>query len=358
MLHGELPTELATLSQLKSLVLDGNHFSGDFKFVVNNLTALDALIMSNNNFTTVIDSSFLATSINLTLADFSQNNITLLDDGIFPTHLFSMPQLQLLDLSHNKLKGTLPDGLLENTVLQFLALDANQLKGNLSPSLANLKNLTSLSINNNGFIGSMDMFGNMTNLVSLFLSENAFGVGTVPTSFARLTMLSELSLRNTKRQGLLPDFIGNFTNLLILDLGTNALSGAIPSSYGELPNLQYLLLNDNTKIKGSLPATFKKLESLSGLFVEGSTLTGSLNFLCGLPNIQRNGAEDILLADCFGATPKINCTCPACQCCPPTLNNSCPQPLLSSLDASWETNFMRQSYDFVNGTKKIQKHSI
>ncbi|HET7115445.1 MAG TPA: leucine-rich repeat domain-containing protein, partial [Hanamia sp.] len=54
-----------------------------------------------------------------------------------------------------------------------------------------------------------------------------------------------LSLVSNQLTGSLPSSIGNLTNLQELELGSNQLSGSIPSSLGNLPNLQYLDLANN-----------------------------------------------------------------------------------------------------------------
>lgn len=347
MLVGELPTEMARLSLLKVLVMDENRCSGDFKNVVNSLSALDVLIMNDNNFTTVVDSLFLSNNINLNWTDFSNNLMTLSGDGTFPIHLLSMPQLQLLDLSHNELNGVLPTVIPGNSVLQYLALGRNQLNGNLPSSLTSLSNLVYFDVSSNGFGGQMDVVGKLTKLKTLFMSDNPFDAGQVPSVFTSLTMLTELSLRNTTLKGPLPDFIQSFTNLRLLDLGSNTLSGSVPPGYGDLSSLQYMLLNDNNGINGTLSPKFGIVQTLSGIFVDGTSLSGSVDFLCTLPNIQSNGPEDILFVD-----RGITCTCAACQFCTASQKSGCSRPQLDSLDLAWDDSFKRDSYKFVNGNKK------
>jgi Leucine-rich repeat (LRR) protein len=348
LLTGELPSCLGTLSDMRQLFLDDNMLTGDPSGIFSSLPVLEVLVANNNSFTGVIDSTLLANSRDINWVDLSHNGFT--SNGI-PLHLFSLPQLEILDLSQNRLAGRLPTDIPENFNLTFLALYDNALTGHLPASLSNLKGLYSLDLSNNSFVGPMDVVGAMPGLVILFLSDNPFESGPVPQSFANLTNLNELSLRNTNRNGTLPDFIGrgNFTNnLQVLDLGSNALEGAIPATYGEQPNLLYLLLNDNSGISGQIPPSFSNLTQLVGGYFDGTGLNGNMSFMCKLPNFQTINGDEGLFADCGDPSPEINCTC--CVCCTSGLEGGCSRPLLSNLDVFLAVEYRIRRFDFRNDT--------
>jgi Leucine rich repeat len=345
MLEGTLPNALGNLKHLEKLYLDDNALSGNPLPIFNQLTSLKNLMGSSNAFSGTIDSSFLAKSTQILSVDFSHNKFSSV--GGFPGHLFNLP-LNQLDLSINQLVGPFPTTIRDDTTrLEFLSVYGNKLTGSLA-SLASLKWLMHLDLSDNSFSGSMDPITELTRLAFLFLSNNPFVTGTIPTAFANLKDLTELSLRNTNRKGKLPELA---QQLMLLDLGSNQLTGAIPPSYGQHPRLAYLLLNNNTGLIGKLPSTFARARGLKGVFFDGTGLDNStMNDLCKLDvfkSVEKADGE-VLVGDC------LTCSCRGCQCCPPGLIGGCSRPMLDNLDAAWETEFRRVKYDLRNTTAELE----
>jgi Leucine-rich repeat (LRR) protein len=101
----------------------------------------------------------------------------------------------------------------------------------------------------------------MYNLTYLFMANNPFEAEVIP-KFWDMTSLRELSLKNTKRTGSIPEWMGtNLTNLVLLDLGDNELEGTIPESLGKLDKLSFLLLNGNN-LNGTVPGSFDQLDNI------------------------------------------------------------------------------------------------
>jgi len=206
-----------------------------------------------------------------------------------------------------------------------------------------------LDLATNKFEGPIpEELGELSKLWLLFLSENPnLERGDIPSTFAVLPELRELSLRNTNRAGPLPDFIGdNLNKLYMLDLSSNTFTGSVPASYGKLSALDYLLLNDNP-ISGELPETLANLTSLYGVFLDGTNLVGTINVFCQLPNFQNLDGNQFVYADCGGTEAEIACLCPFdCQCCEGGLEGGCSQPSLANLDGDWQNEFRRKQYEF------------
>jgi len=159
-------------------------------------------------------------------------------------------------------------------------------------------------------------------------------------------------MRGTSRTGPLPDYIGSYSNNFeLLDLSSNEFGSEIPASYGTLKGLQYLLLNNNADITGTIPSTFSNLESLRGLFVDGTGLTGDLDIVCNLPAFQVVAGQEGIFADCDG--PNIQCNCD-CTCYDGSVGGEGSQTSLANLDATWENDFRRSEivdkYVFLNDT--------
>ena len=67
-----------------------------------------------------------------------------------------------------------------------------------------------------------------------------------------------LGLSGNQLSGTIPSSLGNLANLQDLDLSANQLSGSIPSSLGNLASLQYLGLEEN-QLSGSIPSSLGNL---------------------------------------------------------------------------------------------------
>jgi hypothetical protein len=198
----------------------------------------------------------------------------------------------------------------------------------------------------------MDAVGSLSGLYVLFLSDNPFEPGGVPKAFTGLSNLTELSLRNTKRVGALPEFSPS-VQLELLDLGSNKLNGTIPASYGKLSVLEYLLVNNNSGITGTLPGSFKDIRTLKGGFFDGTGLkNNTLDILCANKNFVRADKDEIIVADCS------SCSCPEiCVCCDERIYpEGCSQPPLNNIDASWEYTFGRQEDTYRNVSAQF-KHN-
>ncbi|MFQ6669396.1 hypothetical protein Gotur_034658 [Gossypium turneri] len=119
--------------------------------------------------------------------------------------------------------------------------------------LANLRNLTSLILDNSDLFGTLPVaLGNLSKIERLHLSSNKF-TGEIREVFARLTSLKELMLRSCNLIGEIPVSFGtSFTTIHVLDLSFNRLSGKIPEELSALA-LTNLFLNGNN-FTGTVPS--------------------------------------------------------------------------------------------------------
>eukprot|EP00173_Palmaria_palmata_P002102 Plantae.Rhodophyta-Palmaria_palmata.ctg22921.p1 GENE.Plantae.Rhodophyta-Palmaria_palmata.ctg22921~~Plantae.Rhodophyta-Palmaria_palmata.ctg22921.p1 ORF type:complete len:350 (-),score=24.81 Plantae.Rhodophyta-Palmaria_palmata.ctg22921:18-983(-) len=304
---------------------------------------------NGNEFSGEINDSFALKNNRLTIMDLSHNKFTLQSTG-FPAHLLDHPSLITLNLSKNALVGTLPN-VKFSSKLGFLGMYDNKMSGSLPTSLGAMVSCTHLDLSNNAFTGPMiSEIGSMQALKLLFLSNNDFDVGPVPTEYAKLNAsLLEMSLRNTNRNGALPQFVTTLPKLQLLDLSRNSFTGPIPEAYGDMFNLEYLLLNANAGISGTVPDKFSQLIKLQAAYLDGTGLSGELRGVCTLPFFSVRAEEDThaLFVDCGegvdGVQPEVVCGC-TCSCCPAGIVGGCSKPAIGNLDAEWENNFQR-SYD-------------
>ena len=108
--------------------------------------------------------------------------------------------------------------------------------------------------------------------ISLYANKMS---GSIPTSVGNLTNLDILFLGNNQLSGGIPSSIGNLVNLTNLSLGYNQLTGSIPAEMGNLTGLTYLYL-DHNQLEGSIPAGVGNLVNLRGLYLNNNKLTGSI----------------------------------------------------------------------------------
>ncbi|KAK7832335.1 mdis1-interacting receptor like kinase 2 [Quercus suber] len=195
----------------------------------------------------------------------------------------SFPNLLHLDLSVNKLTGTIPSNIGTLSKLQYLDLSTNSLNGSLPLSLANLTHLSELGVSQNSITGELDrrLFPDGTSLsktgflsLKIFvLQENKLG-GRIPEEIGNLKHLVLLALDRNYFCGPIPPSIGNLSHLTSLILNLNELSGQIPVSFGTL-KLTHLNLLMN-RLSGSVPEEIGNLSSLVNLQLAFNNFTGQL----------------------------------------------------------------------------------
>ncbi|KAJ4801942.1 Receptor-like protein 12 [Rhynchospora pubera] len=220
----------------------------------------------------------IAPSLQLKLLIMSSCNIeqnTLLK----PKFLKSQVDLQVLDLSHNKLLGPSPNFLfLNNTKLKYLNLRNNSLVSAMNLQLYPKAPILAIDLSQNNIDGLIPnnislMF---PHLISLNISGNNFS-GNVPLSLCKLSNMSFLDLSNNSFSGEIPNCIfTNCTSLWILKLSDNNFNGTIFGVANKLPPSLTRLYLDGNNMTGSFPANLPTYEELSVLDLNGNQLSGPL----------------------------------------------------------------------------------
>jgi Leucine-rich repeat (LRR) protein len=195
--------------------------------------------------------------------------------GTIPTELSNLSKLQRLDFYRNTLTGAIPIELSNLSNLTYFDLGYNQLSGGIPSELGNLSNLEKLYLDGNQLTGSIPTeFGNLSKLQGLYLNDNQLS-GGLPSALGNLSNLKDLKLQNNKLSGSIPGEFGNLASLALLDLANNALSGNIPTQLGSLSKLEELYLFSN-QLSGSIPAELGNLSKLVSLDLHGLSLNGSI----------------------------------------------------------------------------------
>ena len=243
-----------------------------------------SIIWSSLSLNGTIDNSPISTLTYLKHLDLSRNKIT----GTIPVHLPN--SLTYIDLSLNFLNGSIPDSLPSN--LTTIWFNKNALTGEI-PNILPYE-LQNLYLYGNQLSGSIP-FSLPSELIKLHLYDNKLN-GTIPLSVSSLAFLTEFKIGDEGSKG---NFIsGKIPNslpitLTSLFLSNNRLNGPFPSLheiagltdlklqhnqlFGQIPslplNLKWTDLSNNEfngTIPGPLPPT------LVNLYLNNNRFTGEL----------------------------------------------------------------------------------
>ena len=234
--------------QVVSLDLAINNLRGRISPEIGNLSALETLNLRRNwrpgpseiGLTGPIPKE-LGNLSNLNDIVLSSNELT----GPIPSELGELANLARLDLGWNDLTGTIPDVLGKLTNLTDLDLAQNNLTGTIPPVIADLVSLTDLNLHGNGLRGEIPSALANLSLSSLDLSFNNLS-GSIPTEFGNLTNLLSLFLRNNQLTGDIPSELGGLSRLLNLQLNYNKLTGPIPDSFLDLKLFSFFAENNES----------------------------------------------------------------------------------------------------------------
>ncbi|GKU93757.1 hypothetical protein SLEP1_g7324 [Rubroshorea leprosula] len=229
----------------------------------------------------------------------------------FPSQVFQLPSLRLIDLSHNHyLRGSLLESNWSSTLkylylkstsfsrelshsiriftlLEELDLFYCQFYGSIPRSLANITEITFLDFSSDLLQGQiLDVMGKMHKLTHLSFSSNKFS-GIIRASVSILTHLTFLSLSSNKLLGRVPSWLFSLPSLSYLDLHDNRLTR--PIDHIEMPNiiLQEVYLSNN-EISGSISSFFFDLVNLSITDLSSTNLSGTItpNMLSRLEDLN------------------------------------------------------------------------
>uniref|UniRef100_A0ACD5V7A1 Uncharacterized protein n=1 Tax=Avena sativa TaxID=4498 RepID=A0ACD5V7A1_AVESA len=307
-LRGGLPTGILRLSLLEALDISSNALAGRlsrslllpairvFNVSYNafdgtlpvlpgavNLTAYDA---SGNDFEGPVDAaSFCSSSPGLQILRLSMNRLS----GDFPAGFAQCRSLTELSLDGNGITGALPDDLFAVTSLQYLTLHTNSLSGEISPrGLRNLTALVSLDLSFNAFSGALpEVFDALAGTLQELSAPSNMLIGGLPATLSLCVHLHTLNLRNNSLAGAIDIDFHAVSGLVYLDLGVNRFTGQIPESLPECGGMTALSLGRNL-LTGEIPPSFAAFESLAFLSLTGngfSNVTSALMILQRLPNL-------------------------------------------------------------------------
>ncbi|MFS8014066.1 putative leucine-rich repeat-containing, plant-type, leucine-rich repeat domain superfamily [Helianthus anomalus] len=289
-IDSDLPASIGNLTHLNTLDLGFCGFTGTLPASVCNLTQLTFLDLSGNELLIPIPH----------LASLSKLKYLKLNGSIFDRNnscdwLGKFPNLFYLDLSYANLNCEILSSIGNQTQLRELYLSGIGMIGQIPSSFMNLTHLTALDLSDNKITGSLPSLESFSNLTYLSLSGNNFDrwklpdwfgklnkityldledvnlYGEIPSSFFNLTQVEELYLSWNQLKGELSP-VASWVNLRALDLSQNMLHGSIPVPP---PTTEYFFVSNN-KLNGEIPPSICDLLSLLLLDLSFNNITGSI----------------------------------------------------------------------------------
>ncbi|XP_040930603.1 receptor-like protein 7 [Gossypium hirsutum] len=273
-LHGEFPTQVFQLPNLKVLYLSENEsltgflpntswssglelldpsncgFRGSIPASFGNLTQIISVDLSGNSLEGQIPDVF-GNLRKLTFLSFSSCSLS----GPLPITIFNLTKITRLDLSSNHLEGPLPNHVSELQLLEELGLSNNSISGVVPSWLFTLPSLPRLDLSYNKLVGPIDRIQKPSSIQEVHLRYNNIG-GPIPDSFFDLVNLTWLDLSSNNLSAYNVNFSGcsvrqfpsffRTSNLESLDLSNNRISGGISKWEAEgWEGLQWLDLSHN-----------------------------------------------------------------------------------------------------------------
>ncbi|XP_058216967.1 receptor-like protein 52 [Rhododendron vialii] len=236
-LEGPIPKALFQLKNLSVAYLYSNRLTGGIPTPIQslNLTKID---LSNNNLSGSIPEDFGK----LQQLEFLHLHFNLFS-GEVPASIGLLPALTTLSLRSNLLQGPLP---IAPPFLRRFLISNNSLSGEISSLICSVRYLEILDLSHNKLSGAVPQcLGNFSSVLSVLnLRSNGF-TGTIPLAFAKPNHLRSLDLSGNHFEGPLPRSLVNCRSLEVLNVGNNKVNDTFPNWLETLSELQVLVIRSN-----------------------------------------------------------------------------------------------------------------
>lgn len=219
-LSGVIPASLGRLSNLAILKLGNNSISGNIPAELGNCQSLIWLDLNTNFLNGSIPPPLFKQSGNIALALLTgKRYLYIKNDGSKECHgagnLLEFggireEQLDRISTRHpcnftRVYKGVIQPTFTRNGSMIFLDLSYNKLEGSIPKELGTMYYLTILNLGHNDLSGGIPQeLGGLKNVAILDLSHTRLN-GSIPNSLTGLTLLGDIDLSNTNLSGMIPE---------------------------------------------------------------------------------------------------------------------------------------------------------
>ncbi|KAG5235287.1 LRR receptor serine/threonine-protein kinase [Salix suchowensis] len=301
-LTGEIPVELGSLLKLKNLTLHINGLTGTIPPSLGNLSSLEILRLDKNKILFGTVPSTLGKLKNLRVLNLMDNMFS----GFIPPSIFNLSLLTGLDIGFNLFHGNIPSDIgISLPNLEFFSIASNQFTGSIPVSISNASNLELLQVSLNNLTGEVPTLEKLHRLNFFTLSSNHLGSGQANdlnflSSLTNSTTLGYLSIKRNNFGGELPKQISNLSTMLeVISLAENNIFGSIPAGTEKLVSLTLFDVSTN-KISGIIPSSIGELQNLEGLVLDYNNLSGHIHPLLegSIPSSLENCKRLLVLNLC------------------------------------------------------------
>ncbi|CAD6255189.1 unnamed protein product [Miscanthus lutarioriparius] len=296
------------ITSLRFLDLSYTSMYGQFPDVLGDMTSLQVLDLSNNNYYYDYHDddknmrSMITNLNNLCNLEVLNLECTLLYGDV--AELFrnlprcSPNKLQELNLGWNHLTGMLPRWMGQFMSLVVLNLGCNYITGHVPYEIGKLSNLTHLDLYTNKLDGTIteEHFASARSLQHIDLSYNALKI-EISSDWQPPSTLEYVNFASCQMGPLFPGWLQWNVSITDLDISSAGIADRLPQWFSDaFSNVEFMNISNN-QLNGTLPADMGTM-SLQELYLRSNKLTGQIPTLP--PNITWLDLSNNLLSGLTG----------------------------------------------------------
>ncbi|TYJ21261.1 hypothetical protein E1A91_A08G053100v1 [Gossypium mustelinum] len=276
-LKGTLPPCLANLSSLDYLDISDNQFTGKgASTALANLTLLRFISLSQNLFE--VPSIFISFANHSHLKFLFSDQNKLVKEPTIQTWVpkFQLKVFRLWNCATKVLHIEIPKFLYYQNDLSFIDLSDNNFGGNPFWLLENNTRMRAFLIEGNSFMGHFNIPSHPNPNMSIVDISNNKIQGPIPANICSIfPQLARLNLSSNSLQGNIPPCLVSLNTMLMIDMSHNQLYGGIPEMSAQSDSLMFLRLSNN-HLSGKITPTIFCSPSLKFLYLDGNKFDGNI----------------------------------------------------------------------------------
>ncbi|KAM7486963.1 hypothetical protein LguiA_002972 [Lonicera macranthoides] len=307
-LGGSIPDAFGNMMSLESLSLSNCALEGEIPKSFKNLSCIRSLKLYSNNLTgqlPVLFQTLFASMNSLEILDLTENKVS---GSLSNSDFTSLSSLRQLLIGNNKLNGSFPKHFGQSSTLEYLDLSRNELNGSL-PDLTSFPLLRYLYLSNNKIQGRLpESIGELSNLKELDLSFNLLTLEFI-SDWTPHFQLDIIKLSSCKLGPHFPKWLRSQSNFSFLDISSAGISDTISHWFWDLsPKLVQQNFSDN-QIHGMLPDLSLKFVKLDQIDLSSNRFKGPIPLfprnLTSL-NLSKNMFSGSIISLCTIVTEFLN----------------------------------------------------
>jgi hypothetical protein len=308
-LTGSIPSTLSSLMFLQSITLGDNQLTGSFPSFFSKISSLRNVQIYGNLLEGALP--YIGDMRNVEVLQLQNNLFSGTLSRIFggDFHTLNSSSLNTLDLSENRLTGTLPAEIFQLRTLFNLALSSNCFTGTLPSTICSARRIRSLSLDG---LSSNNNCGDFRSpFLDLMLGKYVHG--TIPSCVWNLPNLVSIHISGNRFSGIIGELLEN-SSLVNMSLSFNHFTGSLPLSVqrhsfdtldvsfntftgeiNEVSSVNVSLITELNRFSGRLPSSWSHLQATVIKVLRGNMFScsnippsdeHSVSYTCGSRNLN------------------------------------------------------------------------